>query len=57
MSDFHSWAAAVSRELANLGTPLLDAKQVPYDNEDWFRREFDAGESPVLTAADWHAAQ
>jgi hypothetical protein len=54
---FDDWASAVSHELTKLGIDMLEAKHVPYDNEDWFRREFDAGESPSLTAADWHATQ
>jgi hypothetical protein len=33
--------------------PLLDAKHIPYDEEEWFRREFDAGESAAMTAQDW----
>lgn len=56
-NNFDDWASAVSRELTSLGMPMLEAKHVPYDNEDWFRHEFDAGESPALSAADWHAAQ
>lgn len=56
-NSFHDWASEVSSELVKLGMPLLDAKHAPYDDEEWFRREFDAGENPALTAADWHAAQ
>lgn len=51
--SFDDWAADVARELTNLGMPMLEAKHVPYDNEEWFRREFDAGESAALTAQDW----
>jgi hypothetical protein len=36
--DFDTWAAEVARELVNFGMPLLDAKHIPYDEEDWFRR-------------------
>ncbi|CAB3774583.1 hypothetical protein [Paraburkholderia humisilvae] len=51
--DFDTWAAEASRELANLGMPMLDAKHVPYDKEEWFRREFDAGEDAAMTAQEW----
>jgi hypothetical protein len=51
--DFDTWAAEVARELVNFGMPLLDAKHIPYDEEDWFRREFDAGETAPMTAKDW----
>jgi len=54
-SDFDSWAADVARELVSLGVPLLDAKHIPYDEEEWFRREFDAGENAAMTAQDWFA--
>ena len=43
----------MARELESLGVPLLDARHIPYDNEDWFRREFDAAESAELTAQEW----
>lgn len=51
--SFDDWAAEVSRELTNLGVEMLEAKHVPYDNEEWFRREFESGESASLTAQDW----
>jgi hypothetical protein len=43
---------AVERELVSLGMPMLEAKHVPYDKEEWFRREFDAQENAELTAQD-----
>ncbi|CAN7780598.1 hypothetical protein LJR296_007974 [Cupriavidus necator] len=51
--DFDSWAKEVARELESLGVPLLEARHIPYDNEEWFRREFDAAESAELTAQEW----
>lgn len=51
--SFDDWAADVARELTSLGMPMLEAKHVPYDNEEWFRREYGAGESAALTAQDW----
>ncbi|MBN3729387.1 hypothetical protein [Burkholderia sp. Tr-20390] len=50
---FDDWAAEVARAFVGLGVPLLEAKHIPYDNEEWFRREFDAGESAAMTAQDW----
>lgn len=52
-NNFDDWAAEVSRELTRLGMDMLDAKHVPYDNEDWFRREFEARESAPMTAQEW----
>ncbi|WP_334043579.1 hypothetical protein [Burkholderia ambifaria] len=51
--DFDDWAAEVARELMTHGVPLLEAKHLPYDEEEWFRREFDAGESAGMTALEW----
>lgn len=51
--DFDGWAADVSRELQRLGISMMEAKHIPYDNEDWFRREFDGGEDAGMTASEW----
>ncbi len=51
--DFDTWAADVARELASIGVPLLEAKHIPYDYAEWFRREFDGGESAAMTAVEW----
>lgn len=37
----------------SLGVPVMEAKHIPYDNEEWFRREFDACESAAMTAVEW----
>lgn len=51
---FDAWASEVAHELVKLGVPMLEARNVPYDNEAWFRREFDGGEGAAMTALEWH---
>lgn len=51
--NFDAWAADVARELVKLGVPLLDAKHIPYEDEEWFRREFEGGEGAGITALEW----
>lgn len=51
--DFESWSADVARELVRLGVPLLESKHIPYDNAEWFRREFEGGENAAITASEW----
>ncbi|WP_157649224.1 hypothetical protein [Burkholderia ubonensis] len=50
---FDKWATEVARELTDLGMPLLEARHVPYDNEDWFRHQFEAGENASMAAYEW----
>jgi hypothetical protein len=52
-SGFDAWAAQVARELVKLGVDALEAAHIPYDEEEWFRREFDGGESASMTALEW----
>ena len=51
--DFDTWAAAVARELTTLGVDSMKAKNVPYENETWFRAAFDDGRDPRTVAAEW----
>ncbi|GAB2881135.1 hypothetical protein GCM10027277_57800 [Pseudoduganella ginsengisoli] len=52
-NDFDAWAADVARHLSTLGMDMLEARQVPYDNEEWFRREYEGGEDAGMTANEW----
>jgi hypothetical protein len=51
--SFDAWAADVARELAALGVDTMEARNIPYDNDEWFRREFDGGENAYMTAVEW----
>lgn len=48
--NFDAWAADVARDLASLGMDLLEARHVPYGNEEWFRREFKGVDGDGITA-------
>lgn len=52
-TDFDTWAAAVSRELTALGVDSVEAKHVPYENEEWFRAAFDDGQDAEKVAIEW----
>lgn len=48
--DFDTWGAAVARELVVLGVSTMDAKHVAYENEDWFRRGHEGGDTASMAA-------
>lgn len=51
--SYSDWSATVVRTLIDHGVPVVEAKNIVTDNEEWFVGAFHSGESAVLTADEW----
>jgi hypothetical protein len=50
---YDKWIADVEHYLVRSGMYPTDAKAAVYENEDWFRAQYDDGAFASITAQDW----